>query len=60
MCRFGYRLGSLGWATRKHVLDEGAHWRHLANMTESFMCGGGGDTASLSNYFDHLYTVVSD
>jgi len=30
-------------ATRKHVLDWGAHWRNLANTTEPAMCGG--DTA---------------
>jgi len=23
---------------RNHVLDGGAHWRHLANMTETYMC----------------------
>jgi len=23
-----------------HVLDEGAHWRHLTNTTEPSMCGG--------------------
>jgi len=37
---------------RKHVLDGGAHWRHLANTTEPSMCGG--DAAFLSNYLDHL------
>jgi len=25
---------------RKHVLDGGAHWRHLANTTKPSMCGG--------------------
>jgi len=25
---------------RKRVLDVGADWRHLANTTESSMCGG--------------------
>jgi len=25
---------------RKHVLDGGAHWRHLANTTEPSVCGG--------------------
>jgi len=24
----------------KHVLDGGAHWRHLANTIEPSMCGG--------------------
>jgi len=24
---------------RKHVLDRGAHWRHLANTVEPSMCG---------------------
>ena len=32
---------------RKHVLHEGAHWRHLANTIESFKCGG--DAVFLSN-----------
>jgi len=30
----------------------GAHWRHLANIIEQFMCGG--NAAFLSNNFDHL------
>ena len=35
-----------------------AHWRHLANSTESPMCGG--DAAFLSNYFDdHLLLLLS-
>ena len=38
---------------RKHVLDDGAHWRNLANTTEPSMCVG--DAASLSNYFDLLF-----
>jgi len=25
---------------RKHILDRGAHWRHLANMIEPSMCSG--------------------
>ena len=25
---------------RKHVIDGGAQWRHLANKTEPFMCDG--------------------
>jgi len=29
----------------------GAHWRHLANVTEPSMCGS---DVVLSNYFDHL------
>jgi len=32
----------------------GAHWHHLANMTEPSMCGG--DAAS--NYVDHLFIFV--
>jgi len=47
------------------VLDEDAHGRYLANMTEPSMCGG--DAAFLSNYSDHLFiqedlqsTAVSD
>jgi len=31
------------WArivARKHVLDGGAHWRNLLNITEPSMCGG--------------------
>jgi len=41
---------------KKHVLDGGAHWHHLANTIEPSMCGG--DVAFLSNYFDHLFYVV--
>ena len=41
-----------GMGPRKHVLHEDAHWRNLANTIESSVCGG--DTAFLSNYFDHL------
>jgi len=37
---------------RKHVLDEGAHWRNLANTIEPSMCGG--DAAFLLNYFDQV------
>jgi len=37
---------------RKHALNGGAHWRHMANKIEPSMCGG--DAAFLSNYFDHL------
>ena len=40
---------------RKHVLDDGAHWRNLANTVELSMCGG--DAAFLSNYFDHLFLI---
>jgi len=34
---------------RKRMLEVGAHWHSLANMS---MCGG--DAAFLSNYFDCL------
>jgi len=44
------RIAALG--PRMHVLDAGAHWRHLENTIEPSVCGG--DTAFLSNYFDHL------
>jgi len=44
------RMGS-----RKHVLDDGAHWRNLANTIESSMSGG--DAPFLSNYLDHLFFV---
>jgi len=37
---------------RKHVLDGGAHWRHMVNTIEPSMCGI--SAAFLSNYFDHL------
>jgi len=40
----------------KHVLDGGAHWRHLTNTRKPSMCGG--DAAVLSNYFDHLFKNV--
>jgi len=35
-----------------HVLDEGVHWRNLANTTEWSVCVG--DAAFLSNYFGHF------
>jgi len=35
-----------------HELDEGAHWRNMANTIELPMCDG--DAAFLPNYFDHL------
>jgi len=45
---------------RKHVpvclLDGGAHWRRLANMTEPSTCGG--DAAFSSCYFDRCYLFV--
>jgi len=41
---------------RKHVLDGGAHWRHLANTIEPSMCGG--SAAFTSNYFDHLLLLL--
>ena len=37
----------------KDILDESAHWRHLANAIEPSMCGG--DAVFLSNYFDYLF-----
>jgi len=43
--------------SKKHVLDRSSHWRQLANMTELSVCGG--DAAYLSNYFDHLFLLVS-
>jgi len=42
---------------RKHVLDGGAYWRHLANTTGPSICGS--DRAFLSNYFDHLLLFPS-
>jgi len=42
---------------RKYVLDEDTHWRNLANTIASSMCGG--DTAFLSNYFDHLFVLLT-
>jgi len=42
---------------KKHVLDKGAHWRHLANTIETSMCCG--DAAFLSSYFDHLFVLVT-
>jgi len=41
---------------RKHVLDEGVHWRNLVNTTEPSVCGG--NAAFLSNYVDHMLLVV--
>ena len=46
----------LGWA-QGSTIRWGAHWRHLANTSESSMCGG--DAASLSNYYDHLFCFSS-
>jgi len=43
--------------TRKHV-QLGSHWRHLANTTDQSMCGG--DSAFLSNYFDHLLLLLDN
>jgi len=52
-----YRFpGSKGRCHGNHFLAFyiwGAHWLHLANMTEPSMCGG--DAALMSNYFDHLF-----
>ena len=45
-----------GVGPRKQVLDEGAHWRHLANTIEPSMCGS--DAAFLSNCFDHLLLLM--
>jgi len=45
-----------GVGPRKQVLDEGAHWRHLANTIEPSMCGS--DAAFLPNYFDHLLLLL--
>jgi len=33
-----------------------AHWRHLADTTELFVCGG---DAAMSSHFDHLLTIPS-
>ena len=45
-------LRTLPWQPFFGFLCMGAHWRHLANMTEPSMFGG--DAALMSNYFDHL------
>ena len=34
----------------------GAHWRHLTNIIELFMCGS--DATFLSNYFHHLFHLL--
>ena len=39
----------------RDVFHAGAHWRHLANTIELYMCGS--DVAFLSNYFGHLLSV---
>jgi len=50
---FGLRT----WVSpKKHVLDGGAHWRHLANTIEQYMCGS--NAAFLSNYFNDLLTML--
>jgi len=38
--------------SKKHVLDGGAYWRNLVNMTEPSISSG--DAAFLLNYFGHL------
>jgi len=38
---------------RKH-----AYWRNLANTIEPSVCNG--DAAFLSNYFDHLFSLVGE
>ena len=52
-----YLLAYLGvWTrvgSRKHVLDMGAHWRHLENTTEPSMCGG--DAAFRQNSLTSYY-----
>jgi len=45
----------LGWS-KEACIRLGAHWRHLANTNELFMCGGG--AAFLSNYFDPCYLLL--
>ena len=42
---------------RKHVLDESAYWRNLANAIELSMCGG--NAACLSNCANHLLIFCS-
>jgi len=42
---------------KKYMLHGGAHWRHLANTIERYVCGD--YAAFLSNYFDH-FLVSSD
>jgi len=43
--------------SRKHVLDESAYWRNLANTIELSMCGD--DAACLSNCADHVLIFCS-
>jgi len=38
---------------RKHVLNGGAHWRHMANPIGPSVRGG--DAAFSSNYLDHAF-----
>jgi len=45
------RVGS-----ENRVLDEVAHWRRLANITERSVLGG---DAAMSNYFDRLFSVAA-
>ena len=44
-----------GWP-KEACIRWGAHWRNLANTIESSICCG--DAAFLSNYFDHLLSVI--
>jgi len=41
---------------KEALLDGRAYWRHLANTIEPSICGG--DASFLSNYFDHLFSIV--
>ena len=41
---------------RKHVLDGGARWRHLATTTELSMCGN--KAAFLSNYLNQWLLLL--
>jgi len=48
-CRLGYRH-------KEACVKWSAHWRYLADTVEPSMCGD--DAAFLSNYFNHLFTLV--
>ena len=45
---------------RNHVLDGGAHWRHLANMIEPFVCGSDAAVLQMIDHFFHFFRTMTD
>ena len=44
----------------KHVLDDGAHWRHLANTIESSVCGGDTSLCQITLTTCYLFNTILD